>query len=105
MEDSQPANEPKTKNNLDARNAWVFPIISWAMSITTGLFGKSLGAFLNLAFAIIELGLFIASIVIVIKVLSNKQKSYSGNDKEHATAGIVLIGFTFVIIVIAIIAR
>jgi hypothetical protein len=96
------SNEAKCK--LNSKNAWILPLLCWGMTVATGLFGSSFGVFINLVFAIVETILLIATLVVAIKVLNNKDKIYSKTDKNHAKAGLGVAGITIIIILAAIVA-
>lgn len=88
---------------LNARNAWIFPLICWVISIGTALIRLNLGGIVNLILALAELVLLISAIYVGAVVLSNKAGDYTREEKIHAIAGLIFVGLTFLVIVLAIV--
>ncbi len=88
---------------LIASNAWVFPLLCWVLNALLILAKIDLGGTVNMLLALGQLAMLIAAIYIGAVVLINKQNNYSSKDKIHAMAGLVFVGLTFSLIVLAIV--
>jgi len=83
-------------NKLNAANAWIFPLLSWGITVVPRLLNLTPGGVVtNLLLALAQLVLLIAGIYVGIIVLSKKRQDYTRQEKIHGTVGLILAGTAF----------
>lgn len=106
MEEKRPDNQlDPGPRKLSAESAWILPALCWLLSILVNVFRMRAGALGNFALAAAQLVLLIVATYIGVKVLTDKAPMYSKAERQHAIAGLTLVGLTLLLIIAAVVTR